>query len=219
MTAERRPWATCGLLLVALAGGVPAAADDPRSTVLVAEDCTSSVGRREVTLFANGTVRRREGPPGQVRTVLGELGPEEVEAYLARLGERDLSETDAESGLLEGSWIEACTLELNLPGRPVRIFRYDRYSSPSLALGSIRQIVREIEGEIDPSSREQQLPAGYVPELGDLLERTDGVRFEIVAFTADERGIELSSPDQPLTLYIPREEVALHFQRLLRKGW
>lgn len=208
------------MVLACLAPALASATDeDPRSRVLVSEDCVSSVGHREVTLFANGTIRRREGPPGGEEMSLGEVGSGEVEAWLNRLSEPDLGETDTAPGGPEGAWIEACTLELRLPGAPVQTFRYDRYSSPSLALGAIVRVVRDIEAAIDPTSREIELPGDYEPQIGDLLERLDGVRFEIVAFTADDRGIELSSPEQPLTLYIPRAEVRLHFQRLLRRGW
>lgn len=203
------------LLIATRAGGD----DDPRSQVVLREDCSSAIGRREVTLFANGTVRRKEGTPGAEKMTLGEVGADEVAAFVRRLEEPDLSETDPNERAPEGSWVELCTLELSLPGTPPQTFRFGRYASHSLALKSILGVVRDIEAKVDPSLREVNLPAGYEPGPGDLLERTDGVRFEVVAFTADGKGVELSSPDQPLTIYLPREEIRLNFIRLLRRGF
>ena len=64
---------------------------------------------------------------------------------------------------------------------------------------------------------ESRLPAGYDPLSGDLLERTDGVRFEVVGKTLDGLGVELSSPDQPLTIYVPQGELRRLFVRLLAR--
>lgn len=189
--------------------------DDPRSRVLVREECGSSIGRREVTLFANGTIRLREGPPGAEEMVLGEVGSGEVEAYVRRLGGEDLGETDVEEGSPEGTWVEACVLDLTLPGRPVRSFRFGRYATHSLALRNVLAVVRELEGKAAASVVQTELPVRYQPRPGDLLERLDGIRFEVVAFTADGNGVELSSPDQPITLYVPKDELRKQFRRLL----
>ncbi len=42
--------------------------------------------------------------------------------------------------------------------------------------------------------------------------------FAIVGFTSDGRGVELSGTETPLTLYVPRDELARTFRRLLRRA-
>jgi len=193
--------------------------EDPRSRIIVVEDCWNDIGRREVTLFANGTIRRREGPTEAESLSLAEVGREKVDAFVRRLSEPDLSETEARAQSPDGSWVERCTLELRLPGAPQRTFRYGRYESLSLALRAVVDVVRDIESVIAPGQREVDLPPAYRPEPGDLLERADGVRFEVVGPTADGLGLELSSPDQPLTIFLPASDVRRHFVKLLRRGW
>jgi hypothetical protein len=190
---------------------------DPRSVILVREDCASALGRREVTLFANGTVRLREGPPGQEEMRLGEVGPDEAAAFARRLAEPDLSETDTEEQAPGGAGVEACTLDLTLPDREPRRFRFGRYASHSLALRAVLDVVRDIEEVAVSAVRESDLPVRYEPRPGDLLERADGLRFEVVAFTVDGGAVELSSPDQPLTIYVPRHEMRKFFVRLLAR--
>jgi hypothetical protein len=209
------------LLSIALTGTTARAEadDDARTRIIVVEDCWNDLGRREVTLFANGTIRRRQGPEGAEILSLAEVGPEKVEAFVRRLAEPDLSETEKRAQSPEGSWVERCVLELRLPAQPIRTFRYGRYESLSLALRAVVDVVRDIESVIGPGRREVDLPPAYRPEPGDLLERVDGVRFEVVGPTADGLGLELSSPDQPLTIFLPASDVRIHFVRLLRKGW
>ena len=196
-----------------------AAEEDPRSRVIVVEDCRSELDHREVTLFANGTIRRRQGPVGAEILALAEVGRDKVEAFVRRLAAPDLTETEAHERSPEGTWVERCSLELRLPDTPVRTFRYGRYESLSLALRTVVDVVRDIEAVIGPGQREVELPPAYRPEPGDMLERGDGVRFEVIGPTADGLGLELSSPDQPLTIFVPAADLRLHFVKLLRKGW
>ncbi len=191
--------------------------EDPRSRVVVREDCTSSIGHRDVTLFANGTVRLREGSAGQEKMTLGEATPSEVEAFVRRLGEPDLSETSPSEEAPGGAWVESCILLLDLPSRSERTFRYGRYSSHSLALQNILRVVRDIEAQATASARANDLPPGYVPREGDVLERTDGVPFEVISFTADGKGVELSSPEQPLTVYVLRDDLRRVFVHLVSR--
>jgi hypothetical protein len=204
-------------VVLALAGVAAAEeAPDPREQVVVREDCGSAIGRREVTLFANGTIRLREGPPGAERMVLGEVGTAEVAAYERRLAGEDLGETDAQEAAPDGPWVESCLLELALPERAPRRFRYGRYATHSLALRNVLAVVRELEAKAAGSVSQSRLPPHYRPQPGDVLERFDGVLFEVVAFTGDGRGVELSSPDQPITLYVPKDELRKQFSRLVR---
>lgn len=188
---------------------------DPRSTILVREECVSSLGRREVTLFANGTVRLREGSPDSETMLLGEATADEVEAFVHRLAAPDLGETDPVERSPVGSWVESCSLDLALPEQEPARFRFGRYSSHSLALQTVLGVVRDIEAIAQKPSSASQLPPGYEPEPGDLLERADGVRFAVVGKTADGLGVELSSPDEPLTIYVALGDLRALFVRLL----
>ena len=209
------------LLVAALAAAQAAPAPPPvdaRSRVILREDCGSTIGRREVTLFANGTVRVRQGTPGAEEMTLGELGRDEVEAFVNRLAEPDLSETDLVESAPDGVWVERCLLELALPGAPEREFRYGRYSTHSLALRTILWVVQDVVEKANPVAEERSFPPDYEPWAGDLLERNDGVVFELMGFTGEGLGVELLATQQPLTIYIPRSDVRLHFSRLLRRG-
>ncbi|HXU46194.1 MAG TPA: hypothetical protein VN783_11760, partial [Thermoanaerobaculia bacterium] len=54
---------------------------------------------------------------------------------------------------------------------------------------------------------EARLPEGYAPAPGDRLRRADGVLFEIHGFTDDGKGIELRGVEQPLTIYLRKEDL------------
>lgn len=203
--------------------------DDPRSTILLRRDCRSELGRREVTLFADGVVRLREAAPakdpdagpGEETMRLHTLDPDSLAAYRARLAEEDLSEARVERSPVEGEWVERCVLELlrGAPGGPreVRRFRFSPYSALPLALSRIvriaDQLAAEAAGPAGPG-----LPREYEPRPGDVLERVDGVLFEVVAFTVDGKGVELIGRDAPLTLYLPPGELQQRFVRLVSRS-
>lgn len=176
---------------------------DPRSVVVLRLECTSDLGRREVTLFGNGTVRLWDGPPGEEEMLLGELEPPELDGLLARLAAEDLSEAPAEYHGVEGEWVEECVLEL--PRRAEKdgpaTFRFSPYARLPLALSRVVAIAREL-GAVAEEERSLGLPPGYEPRQGDVLVRADGERFRVVQFTDDGKGVELQGVDQPLTLYL-----------------
>ena len=103
------------ILLLGLAA-LPTGAQeqDKRSIEVVRYDCTTDTTRREVTLFANGTVRVREGWIGNEWMGLTELGPDELQGFLNRLAGEDLSESRNPEKGVEGAWIERCELRLHL---------------------------------------------------------------------------------------------------------
>lgn len=190
---------------------------DLRSAVVLRYDCASEVGRREVTLFANGTVRLWDGPPEDQRMSLVELEPDELEGFLVRLDREDLSEEpDAYHGI-EGDWIERCELDLPLrEGRGRFHFELNRYTQLSLGLSRIVRIAEEV-GEIADAARGAGLEAGYAPRPGDILERPDGVRFRVVDYTSDGRGVELEGVEVPLTLYLAPDSLAEVFARVVER--
>lgn len=223
--------------VVAVVVSIPAAAGqerepsppygrDPRSVVILRYECTSELGRREVTLFGNGTVRLWDGPPGEEEMLLGELEPDELDGVLARLAEEDLSEAPAEYPGVEGEWVEECVLELPrraeggeealrgrlaLPDPPPTTFRFSPYAPLPLALSRVVRIAREL-GEVAEEERALGLPPGYEPRRGDVLVRVDGERFRVVQFTDDGEGVELQGVDQPLTLYLEPEALGAVFE-------
>jgi hypothetical protein len=198
-------------LMTPLAAAGSEVAESSRTREILRYDCWSDLGRREVTLFANGTVRVREGLKGEEVISLGELSPEEHGAFLRRLQEEDLQETEGEYSTVQGEWVERCTLELDLPGESPSLFRFGRYDSLSLDLRRVVGIAMEISLHVNPWTEGSRLPGGYAPQPGDILRRTDGALFEVIGFTADKLGVELSGIDQPLTVYILVDELRSHF--------
>jgi hypothetical protein len=188
-----------------------------RSRAVARLDCRSTLQRRELTLFANGTLRLRAGEPGREGMSLAELGPVELEEALARLGEVDLDETDAVSSGPEGDWVDRCTLELALPDRKPEIRQFKRFDSISLALARALDLLEGLAVGVEeprPPAADggpPRLPVDYRPEVGDLLRHADGTLYQVIAFTADGEGVELQGVEQPLALYIPagrlREEM------------
>ncbi|HXO19495.1 MAG TPA: hypothetical protein VOA87_06175 [Thermoanaerobaculia bacterium] len=198
------------LLLAAVVSLAPAS----RSTEVFRLDCANDFGRREVTLFANGTVRLREGPPGKERVGLAELGPDELGGALRRLQGEDLSEIRQLSHGVEGPWIERCDLALALAGKPLRRFHFGRYDTLPLPFSRVLKVVDDVAGQVKELEGAEHLPPGYAPRPGDVLKRTDGQLFEIVADTADKRGVEMRGIDQPLTLYVLRDQLGREFVAL-----
>jgi hypothetical protein len=57
----------------------------------------------------------------------------------------------------------------------------------------------------------EALPEHYEPRLGDVLKRTDGMRYRVANFTSDRKGIELDGLDQPLHLIVLKEQMRMEF--------
>lgn len=192
----------------AAGGEAPATAGDEDLPVLPVPDrsrelfdyrCANDLGVRQVTLFANGTVRLREGLGQHPRMSLGEIGPRELEGYLRRLQAEDLSEVDDRRDSAEGAWIERCSLLVALDGRPVRRLTLSRFDSLPLAVGALVRLADELAARTLAVS---ELQPSYRPRVGDVLRRADGLLFEVAGFTSDGQGLELRGMEQPLTLYL-----------------
>ncbi|HSL81869.1 MAG TPA: hypothetical protein VLF66_03785 [Thermoanaerobaculia bacterium] len=186
---------------------------DPRSIVVLRFECASDLGRREVTLFGNGTVRLWEGAPGEEEMSLGELAPEALDGTLARLAAEDLSEVPPKVHGVEGDWVERCVLELpwlverpGAAGGATPAYRFSRYGSLPLALSRVVALAMELT-EVAEGERAPGLPPGYEPRRGDVLVRTDGARFRVVELTADGKGVELEGLEQPLVLYLAPDAI------------
>lgn len=180
-------------------------------------ECRTAISWHELTLFANGTLRLKEELNESKGMRLAELTPDEVEAYLRRLEEEDLSEVQQGRAEVHGDWVEACELRLNLPHRDSRKFSYGRFDSLPLALSRVNFVVDDMFQVVDARSPVSGLPRGYSPRAGDVLERRDGALFEVVGLTGDKRGVELFGLREPLTIYIPLEGMNEHFVAVVRR--
>ncbi len=196
------------------ARGPALAQSDPRSTVLLHLDCASGLGRRELTLFGNGTLRLRRTTAGAQPLVLAELAPEELAAVVERLGELDLSEVEDVSEGPEGEWIERCAVELAVPGAARRTCRFGRSAALSLGLGRLVQLAEQLAARAEASLGGRLLPPDYLPRRGDVLRRADGRRFAVVGLTADGHGVELEGLDDPVVIFVPAGAMAQEFLAL-----
>jgi len=210
----RSRWAMAVLLLAAL----PAWGADDRSTEVLRYECRTDVARRETTLFANGTIRLRKGQIGNEKMGLAELAPDKLEGFLNRLAEEDLSEVKSPDKGPEGAWVERCELRLQLPGKDLRTFELGQYDRLPLSLSHVVRIAQELEKKVTIVKETDDLPADYEPRPGDVLRHAgDGNRYRIVAFTGDNKGIELEGIDQPIELYVPKDQIRKKFTALLSR--
>jgi hypothetical protein len=204
---------TALLLLAAL----PGRADD-RSTEVLRYECRTDTVRRETTLFANGTIRLRRGKIGNEWMGLTELGQDALQGYLNRLGNEDLTNVTSPVAGPEGAWVEHCSLRLQLAGKELRSFEFGPFDPLQLNFAHVLQIAQELEKKVPVVKDKDELPANYDPRPGDVLKRIgDGLRFRIVAFTGDNKGIELEGIDQPLEIYIAKGELRKKFTTLVSR--
>lgn len=195
---------------------VPVApARDPRSVIVVRENCTSRLAIQDLTLFANGTLRLRQGDPTTPTMTLHELGPDRLERYVERLGRVDLGDAEANASGPQASWDEVCTLELELPGREPRRFRYERLATGDYGTIGVRRIVEDLLDELKESANPSEIPASYRPRTGDRLERNDGIVFEVDGMTTDNKGVQLTSVDGRFTMFVPLDRVPWEFRRFV----
>ena len=168
-------------------------------------------------MFGSGTLRLRLRTEDKDEMRLAELNPEEVQAYIRRLEAEDLSEVREGRDETLGSLVERCALYLELAERDKQQFFYGRLDSLPLALARLDAIINDMYQEAIDLAPEGGLPRNYYPEPGDILERTDGHRFEVVALTSDRKGVELSGLDDPLTLFVALDALRQQFVDLVER--
>jgi hypothetical protein len=200
-----------------VAAAQPAPPASGRLVEVLRLDCASRIGRREVTLFGNGTIRLRDGPIGKEWMGLAELAPDELEGTLRRLAQEDLSGVSHLPSGVTGEWVEKCDLVLELPGQKPRKFFYGRYDTLPLALHNLQRIAEELGAKVAVLRDAEQLPERYEPRLGDVLKRTDGMRYRVVNFTSDRKGVELDGLDQPLHLLVLKEQMRMEFVAIVSR--
>ncbi|MES1211440.1 MAG: hypothetical protein ABUL63_03800, partial [Acidobacteriota bacterium] len=164
----RRNLPTLSTLALLCALASPALAKDARSTEVLRLDCANSLGRREVTLFANGTIRVRDGKQGEELMGLAEMGPEEYQAFVERLKGENLTEIDRLPAGVEGEWVERCMLALDLPGQTPRVFHFGRYDTLPLPLSRLLLVSQDLASKVTTLEGAERLPDDYEPRIHDV---------------------------------------------------
>jgi hypothetical protein len=169
---------------------------------LVDHRCVGDLAEDDLTLFANGTVRLRERVGERSEMLLAELERFELDGFVARLLAIDFEEAESLRHGITGEWISQCGLTLALPDQAPAFFRYGRFDVLPHPLESARLVLTELEALARTRAVHGALPAGYEPKSGDFVRRKDGELFEVMGFTSDGKGVELSGINQPITLYV-----------------
>ncbi len=217
--------ALSGSVLVALAlttvGPPPAAAEDLRSVERLVYRCTSPLGRRDVTLFGNGTLRLRERSGDDERMDLAELPPEELQIVLDQLTAEDPTDDPfaalrMPSGIV-GDWVESCELRLALPDREPLRFTFGRYDTRELQVGRLIAVAERLALRAIPERR-SEVPEGYEPTYGDVLLDARGQRWRALWITEDRRGVELQGLDQPVRRIVDIEALPSEYVAFERKN-
>jgi hypothetical protein len=193
---------SAGFVLGAVVRRADAAELSPKSTELADHRCVGDLAEDQLTLFANGTVRLRERVGEREDMLLAELERKEIDGFVARLLDVDLSEAASLRSGITGEWISQCGLALALPDQPAVFFRYGRFDVLPHALETVRAVLTEVEALARTRAVHGSLPKDYQPKPGDFVRRGDGELFEVVGFTADGKGVELNGINQPVTIYV-----------------
>jgi hypothetical protein len=195
-----------------------------RGAEVLMYQCTSPLGRRDVTLFGNGTVRlrdndaaRSDGKRGKPWMGLAELNPDDLQAVVNRLAAEDLKDLGKLPMGLDGTWVERCELSVVLPDRKAKLFRLSRYDSLPLPLARILGLVDELAAKVTDFKAKERLPHDYEAKIGDVVKRGDGILFRVVGYTSDKKGVELTGIEQPIELFLRPEEIQEGFVALLER--
>lgn len=192
-----------------------------RSGEIVRRDCSNKSGHSEVTLFENGTLRLRQQQLEEERFELAELSPEDLQAFVNRIRDEDLSEVDPGGHPeMSGDLVEVCEIVLGLDLETPQAYRFGRFDSLALGLARLNGIVDDMLLYIEDHAPAVGLPHDYKPQRGDILARTDGALFEVIGLTGDKKGVELIGVEQPLTLFVALESLRYIFMSLeKRRQW
>ena len=206
----------CLAIAISPVGGPPRA--DDRSIELFRYHCSNQLGRRDVTLFANGTVRLRQGRWDDQHLYLDELLQEELASYVGRLRAIQASADPLQAELPgrgpEGDWVEDCEIELALPAGAPEKWEFSTYDVPPLVVAHLVQLAEDLASYTRPPVPPERVPADYTPRRGDVLRAADGGRFRVVAVTTDGLAVELEGLDAPLRIFVPVDEITASFSAL-----
>ena len=138
-----------------------------------------------------------------------------VEGYLVKDPFHDRVKTAGPDVL--GAFVERCMIDLQLPDRDRQRFFFGAFDSLPLGLSRLNAIIDDMYREAIDLAPEGGLPRNYFPEPGDILIRTDGHRFEVIALTSDRKGVELHGLDDPLTIFVAIEALRQQFTGLAER--
>lgn len=198
-------------------GATPEGSSDPRSTEILRYECHNELARRDVTLFANGTIRLREGLWGDQGLALAELGGRELEEVLDVLRTVDLRWVSAPPPSVDGPLSETCRIRLALPGDPVWEVEYAAWAVPPLAAERLRALAEDLATATESPRRRPRLPDGYRPRTGDLLRSHEGVVWRVIRLTSDGAGVELQGRNQPVRIFVSLDSLAEVFEELVER--
>lgn len=181
---------------------------EPRTWELFRQSCSSPLGKRELTLFLDGTIRLRVRDQEGQDIRLGELPAEPLARTYANLratqlgiGREGKEWTQPSQGRsLAGEFLQECEVHLQLPGLEVKNFLFTPMEITPLWLGQLRQLAEEL-AERTEKLVHAGLPKDYEPQHGDLLRRRDGVIFRFVGKTSDQKAWMVEQVGQPITTY------------------
>ncbi len=209
------------LALAAMLGTLPVLGDD-RSTELMRYECSSSLTRRDVTLFANGTVRLRQGPLDEQALFLDELLPEELASYLKQLRDVQASafapSVDLAADVPSGDWVEDCEIRLALPGAEPAAYFFSVFEVPPLVVAGLIHVAEDLASFTRVPADSQRLPTAYRPRRGDVLLTADGEKFRVMDLTGDGLGVELEELGSPVMIVVPLSELGDFFAALQEPG-
>lgn len=208
------------LVLLVLAPGALIA--DDRSTELMHYECSSTLSRRDVTLFANGTVRLRQGPWEDQALYLDELLREELASYVKQL--RDIQTSagafpvDMPVNAPSGDWIETCEMRLMLPETEPKTYAFTTYEIPPLMVANLIHVAEDLADFTKPLERSRRVPKDYSPRPGDMLQSVEGGKFRVVGLTGDALGVELEELGTPVMILMPLRDLRELFSILEAPG-
>lgn len=133
---------------------------DDRTTVRFRYLCSNDLGRRDVTLFASGTVRLREGLWDSQEMYLGELAPEELASALDKLAEirSEIEDPTVKIGRVDREWVEECEIELALPDSIAWSHRFSPVGMPPLIVSRLVAVAEDLAEHTRPPTPRR--PAG-----------------------------------------------------------
>lgn len=149
--------------------------------------------------------------------LLAELYPEELTAFKHRFREIDLSEAEDRTRGPSGEFVEQCLLKLAQDLGAEREFRFVRMAALDLALNRVLVVIDDVVRLATERARRTVGLAGYEPRIGDVLAKENGNRYRIERWTGDGKGAEIAGLDDPLVLYMGRDEVRYEFTEIVRR--
>ena len=191
---------------------------DDRSTELMRYECSNVLGRRDITLFANGTVRLRQGLWDKQELYLDELLREELSSYVEQLRgillAADPPATDRSARAPHGDWVDSCEIRLDLPDLAPATYSFSTLEVTPLAIASLIHVAEDLADFTRPIAPVARVPDDYEPRWGDVLITAEGERFKVVGLSAFSPSVELDGLDTPLHLYVLIDDLSEAFTTL-----